>query len=324
MENATSPFKFKLIKERYQIKDLIGQGASSYVYKALDLENNKLVSIKLIDFFDQEDLTLDLVKERLKFFRREYELLKRVSHPNVINIFDSGIYEYKYPFIVMEFVEGKTLDRVISTANLTLKQICSFLNQLALGLQAIHKQGIIHRDLNPNNIWVSGSQEQEQIKILDFGTAKIVYGTKDDAYLKTITTSGKIVGTLYYLSPEQCKYQELDERTDIYSLAITVYEMLSGHPPFNSVSPVMIAMGHMRLSPPAIANVANNIQEVVFKALEKDPAKRFSTAIEFANAFEKAANQMYVNDIDSTISKDKKLDSKIPSFWQTLSSWRKK
>jgi len=322
MENATSPFKFNLVKERYEIKDLIGQGASSYVYKALDLENNKFVSIKLIDFFDQEDLTLDLVKERLKFFRREYELLKRVSHPNVINIFDSGIYEHKYPFIVMEFVEGKTLDKVISTENLTLKQICSFLNQLASGLQAIHKQGIIHRDLNPNNIWVSGSEE-EQIKILDFGTAKIVYGTKDDAYLKTITTSGKIVGTLYYLSPEQCKYQELDERTDIYSLAITVYEMLSGHPPFNNVSPVMIAMGHMRLSPPTIPNISNNIQDVVFKALEKDPTKRFSTAIEFANAFEKAVNQT-VSISDSTIGKDKKLDSKTSSFWQTLSNWRKK
>ncbi|MBK7993435.1 MAG: serine/threonine protein kinase [Blastocatellia bacterium] len=184
----------------------------------------------------------------------------------------------------------------------------------------MHNRGIIHRDLNPNNIWVS---EEQQIKILDFGTAKIVYGTKDDAYLKTITTSGKIVGTLYYLSPEQCKYQELDERTDIYSLAITVYEMLSGHPPFNNVSPVVIAMGHMRLSPPTIPNLSNNIQEVVFKALEKDPTKRFSTAIEFANAFEKAVNQTNVDCIDSNMNKDKKLDSKTSSFWQTLSSWRK-
>lgn len=322
METATSPFEFKLIKDRYEIKDLIGQGASSYVYKALDLENNKFVSLKLIDFFDQEDLTIDLVKERLKFFRREYELLKRVSHPNVINIFDSGIYNHKYPFIVMEFVEGKTLDKIISTENLTLKRIGKFLNQLASGLQAIHKQGIIHRDLNPNNIWVSGTEEQEQIKILDFGTAKIVYGTKDDAYLKTITTSGKIVGTLYYLSPEQCKYQELDERTDIYSLAITVYEMLSGNPPFNSVSPVMIAMGHMRQQPPKITSVSNDIQEVVFKALEKDPTKRFSTAIEFANAFEKAINQITDNNIVDANSK--KSDKNLPkSLWQTLSSWRK-
>lgn len=323
MENPTSPFEFKLVKDRYEIKKLIGQGASSYVYKALDLENGKFVSLKLINFFDQEDLTIDLINERLKFFRREYELLKRVSHPNVINIFDSGIYDHKYPFIVMEFVEGKTLDKIITTENLTLKRINKFLNQLASGLQAIHNQGIIHRDLNPNNIWVSGTQEEEQIKILDFGTAKIVYGTKDDAYLKTITTSGKIVGTLYYLSPEQCKYQELDQRTDIYSLAITVYEMISGNPPFNNVSPVMIAMGHMRQQPPKITSVSKDIQEVVFKALEKDPTKRFSTAIEFANAFEKAINQIADNNIVDT--NNKQFNGNLPkSLWQTLSSWRRK
>jgi serine/threonine-protein kinase len=320
-----------LIKERYEIKELIGEGASSYVYKARDLVLNIYVTVKVLKSFDS-DLTLESLNERIKFFRREYKLLERIEHPNVIRILDSGVHKHKYLFIIMEFLEGTTLSKIIlDSSSFSLERIVCLFRQLAEGAQAIHSQGIIHRDLNPNNIWVNGSEGSEKLKILDFGTAKIIHGATDESYLQTITSAGKIVGTLYYLSPEQCRYQKLDEHTDIYSLGIIVYEMLSGSPPFNSHSPVMIAMGHMKSRPKEIIGLSKNIQNVVFKALEKEPQHRFATVIEFADAFEKAVfeqNSSAPSNLQVGANQEENSDKpprlQKPTFWQTLVGWAKR
>ncbi|MBI4852863.1 MAG: serine/threonine protein kinase [Acidobacteria bacterium] len=327
MVDLENLYEGSLIQERYEIKELIGQGASSNVYKAKDLITNTYVAIKILKDID-DGLSLESFIERMKFFRREYKLLQKISHPNIIRILDSGVYDYKYLFIVMEFLEGTTLSRIISDNSLAPKRVVNILKQLAQGVEAMHSQGVIHRDLNPNNIWISGSEPDEKVKILDFGTAKLIEGVSEEEYLQTITTSGKVVGTLCYLSPEQCRCQKLDIRTDIYSLGIIVYEMLNGYPPFNSESPVMIAAGHMRLHPKEFTEAPNKLQPPVFKALEKDPQNRFSNATEFADAFEKAvveenfssSSNLKVNNIETA----RNTQPQKQTFWQTLASWSKR
>lgn len=333
MEALENISEGSLVQERYEIKKLIGQGASACVYKALDLVTNTFVAIKILKDID-DGLNLSLFMERMKFFRREYTLLQKVSHPNIIRIIDSGVYRDKHLFIAMEFLEGVTLSQIILDGPLTPNRVACFLRQLAEGLQSMHSQGIIHRDLNPNNIWISGEEPNEKVKILDFGTAKIIEGTSEEDYLQTITNSGRVVGTLCYLSPEQCKCQKLTQQTDIYSLGIVVYEMLKGYPPFSSESPFMIAAGHMRLRPEEFTDTLNPFQPPVFKALEKEPERRFGSALEFAAAFETVLTEQKLFPASNLQVEGKTLDISLnflpenqatkPSFWQTLVGWSKK
>jgi len=311
--------KGHLINNRYEIIEPLGEGASAVVYQALDYNTNKLVTLKL---FSLEDIHSGSIAEKLRFFHRESTLLERISHPNIVRIIENGIYKLTQPFLIMEFTPGITLDHIIESETLNIERIINILNQIAYGLDEIHSKGIIHRDINPKNILIDNSQKDEKVKLLDFGIAKLTRESDED-YLQTITSTSAIVGTVYYMSPEQCGNKELNHRTDIYSLGITIYEMLAGSPPFHQHSPIMVANGHLRLSPPALENVSQNIEKVVFKALEKDPQQRFSSALEFAQAFELAYKQNILN-IDDKSSKVKEDNSqnRIKSLWQNLIDWK--
>src|SRR5262249_36177897 len=155
-------------------------------------------------------------------------------------------------------------------------------------LQAIHDQHIIHRDFKPHNVLVTGSNETEAAKLLDFGIAKMIRGSSDEAFLQTLTAKGVITGTLHYMSPEQCQGRKLDERTDIYSMGITAFEMVTGKLPFDSNNPVSLIMLHLDSAPPPLKNVPPNVEKTILKAIEKTPQLRYRRAIDFAEDFAKA------------------------------------
>ncbi|MEW6732946.1 MAG: serine/threonine-protein kinase [Acidobacteriota bacterium] len=277
-----------VLNKRYEIDRLLGSGAAGTVYKAIDQVNSSTVAIKI--FFIEDD-TLEEFEKRRLYFRREVELLKRISHPNVVCVLDSGISELGELFLVMEYVEGTMLSELINLGPLELSRITNLLNQMGTGLQAIHSQGIIHRDFKPQNVLIVGQEPYEQVKLLDFGIAKMIRGDTEEAFLQTLTSDGAVVGTVYYMSPEQCEGKPLDERTDIYALGITVYEMLNGEPPFYNENTFKLMLAHTKLPPPDLPWLPTAIHEVVFRALAKPPTQRFASAVEFAQTFALAVEQ---------------------------------
>lgn len=225
---------------------------------------------------------------RHQYFQREVGVLKKVSHPNIIHILDSGITNEGQPYLITDYVEGTSLKSILKKQTLSLEKIAYILEQISLALQAIHNQRIIHRDFKPQNILISQNQEPERVRLLDFGIAKMLKGDDSEPFLHTITSKGIITGTAQYMSPEQCQGRALDQRTDIYSMGITAYEMVSGRLPFDNASLVGIILMQVEAPVPAIENVPKPIEAVIMRALEKQPEKRFIQAIDFSTAFSNA------------------------------------
>lgn len=227
-----------------------------------------------------------------QYFQREVGLLKKVSHPNIIHILDSGISDEAYPYLITDYIDGQSLKSIMKTQTLSLEKIDYILQEIAKALQAIHQQKIIHRDFKPQNILISQKQQPEIVKLVDFGIAKMLHGSEGESYLHTITSKGIITGTLQYMSPEHCQGNPLDERTDIYSMGITLYEMVSGHLPFDKASSLGIILMHVEASVPKLENIPKPIESVILRALEKLPENRFSSAIEFSQAFSDAVKEV--------------------------------
>ncbi len=273
-----------VLDERYQIVSVLGKGGSGTVYKAKDLETNQIVAVKVLttNEFDPR------AAMQHQFFQREVELLKRVSHPNIIHILDSGISPEGQLYLVTDYVAGNSLKSIMKTGQLTLDRIANIFNQVAEALQAVHSQGIIHRDFKPQNILVTEFEDKEIAKLLDFGIAKMIRGSDQEAFLRTITSKGVITGTAQYMSPEQCQGAKLDERSDIYSMGITAYELFSGRVPFDNASTLGIILMHVEVAPPAIEGIPKSIETVIMKALEKFPENRFACATDFSKALTNA------------------------------------
>jgi serine/threonine-protein kinase len=276
-----------LLDHRYQIVSILGKGGSGAVYKACDLQNNHIVAVKVLTVTGIEPHAT----MQLQYFQREVGLLKRVSHPNIIHILDSGISDEKFPYLVTDYVDGQSLKAILKAGQLTLKRTANILSQVSHALQAIHDQGIIHRDFKPQNILITENQQKETAKLLDFGIAKMIRGDREESYLHTITSKGIVSGTLQYMSPEHCQGHKLDERTDIYSMGITAYEMVSGRLPFDISSTVGMIMLHVEATPPAIPAIPKAVESVIMKAIEKFPENRFARAIDFSEAFANAVTE---------------------------------
>lgn len=286
-----------VLDDRYVIDMLIGKGGAGAVYRATDLTDNKTVAVKIL--ISHAEYGEDSILKQKQFFQREVALLQRVSHPNIIRVIDSGIADGEL-YLVMEYVQGDNLKVLMKSGTLTLERSAQILLQIGSALQAIHDQGIIHRDFKPHNVLIAKNGEQDTVKLLDFGIAKMIRGNSDEAFLQTLTAKGVIAGTLHYMSPEQCQGGKLDERTDIYSMGITAYEMVAGRLPFDSNNPVSLIMQHLDTPPPPLKMVAKEVEEVVLKALAKAPEERYSSALEFAEELAQAiddsdgANQMVI------------------------------
>lgn len=263
----------KTFAKTYEVLSLLGTGGMSEVYLAQNTKTGIKVAIKILD----KKLLRD--EDYIKRFKREVEISKTLSHPNIVKIISYGTEKGNY-YIVYEHIDGQTLDKYIKSRRLSIKKIENITLQILQGLSHAHSKGIIHRDIKPSNIMIS---KGGTVKILDFGIARAT--TKS-----TITKTGMFIGSPHYTSPEQIDGKKVDVRTDIYSLGIVMYEMVEGRVPFESDTPWGVVRAHLDKPLPRIKRkVPNYIQDVIYRCLEKNPSDRFSSIDEIGNTIR--ANQ---------------------------------
>jgi serine/threonine protein kinase/tetratricopeptide (TPR) repeat protein len=260
---------------RYQVIEELGHGGMGRVYKVFDTDIKEKIALKLL----RPEIALD--KETVERFSNEMKLARKIRHKNICGMFDLGKAEGT-TFITMEFVPGEDLKRFIrKSGQLSTGRAVSIAKQVCEGLAEAHHLGIVHRDLKPQNIMVD---EDGNVRIMDFGVARSLRG-------KGITGAGVMIGTPEYMSPEQVESKEVDQRSDIYSLGIILYEMLTGQVPFDGDTPFTIGVKHkseIPRNPQGLnAQIPQDLGQLVLKCLEKDKAKRYQSAQELRTDLEK-------------------------------------
>ena len=256
----------QIIKERYEITQLLGEGGMSYVYKAIDKQLQRTVAIKTLkpNYVEQEKFV-----ER---FKREAQTAANLNHPNIVQIFDWGIGDE--PFFVMEYIEGNTLTSIIANKRtISMNDILFIGAQVSSGLQAAHSKGLVHRDIKPGNIMIT---PEGKVKVTDFGIVSLQNEESD------ITKTGSILGTASYISPEQAQGKPVSKESDLYSLGTVLYELITGRPPFEGDTPIATATKHITDKPEKLstyrANIPKGIENAVLKLLHKYPKDRFKNA----------------------------------------------
>lgn len=284
---ASEPFIGRLISERYEILSLAGEGAMGAVYRARHTFMDKDVAIKIL----HKDMTAN--SEVVERFRREAQAAAHIEHPNVCSASDFGRYDDESFFLVMEWLEGTTLEEVIARADLPVDRALNIAAQMGSALERAHALGIVHRDLKPANIMlVENEGEHDFVKVTDFGVARVRLGNS-----AVLTQAGMAYGTPSYMAPEQAAGEDLDHRADIYALGIIVYEMLTGRTPFIGEGIAHILSMHVTESPPPFEvaaphlDIPGEVERFIFKCLEKDPADRFQDAAELVEALESLRNE---------------------------------
>ncbi len=252
-----------VVGERYEIMEKIGTGGMSDVYKAKDHKLNRFVAVKVLKQEFSENANF------VSKFRVEAQAAAGLMHPNIVNVYDVG-QEDGVHYIVMELVEGITLKKYIEKkARLSIKEALSIAIQVAMGIEAAHNNHIIHRDIKPQNVIIS---KEGKVKVTDFGIAKA-------ATSNTITSN--VMGSVHYTSPEQARGGYSDEKSDIYSLGITLFEMLTGRVPFNGETTVAIAIKHIQEQMPSprdfVSEIPLCVEQIVFKCCQKSPDKRYQS-----------------------------------------------
>ncbi len=254
------------LQDRYEILEKIGSGGMSDVFKALCHKLNRLVAIKLL----KEEFSSD--SGFVSKFKMEAQAAARLSHPNIVNIYDV-VDEGNLHYIVMELIEGITLKNYISKKGcLDVKEAIGVAMQVAQGIAAAHEQGIIHRDIKPQNIIIA---RDGKVKVADFGIARAA---------SSQTLSATAVGSVHYISPEQARGGYSDVRSDIYSLGITMYEMVAGRVPFQGDNTVTVALAHLEtpITPPSYYNedIPIGLENIILKSTEKKPEYRYGSMVE--------------------------------------------
>jgi serine/threonine protein kinase len=268
----------KIIDHKVEILTVLGAGASSTVYRARQVDLGRPVAFKL--------LRTDLVSSALKIqrFGQEARLIGRLDHPNVCRVYDFGILNSGQPYLVLEIIEGKSLATVLKDEGTLLVSRAVYLcKEIAEGLKEAHRKGIIHRDLKPSNIMVVETGAGETIKLIDFGLAKAFAPEREDPG----ASSGYVVGTPSYMSPEQVLGHPLDARTDIYSLGCIFSEMLTGKKAIDGVNAFEIMSRHLRTEPQLNRDeggISPQLKALVLKCMRKDPDSRYQTAQEVLDA----------------------------------------
>jgi serine/threonine protein kinase len=304
----------KLLAARYEVLEKIGGGGMAIVYKGMDLLLNRAVTIKVLreQFVSEDDF--------IKRFKREAQAVAKLSHPNIVSIYDVG-HEQDFHYLVMEYVEGQNLKEVIvQKAPMDPLEAIDYLIQILDALEHAHESGVIHRDIKPHNILVT---KTGKVKVTDFGIAQAVTSA-------TQTFSGTVVGSVQYISPEQAKGEATGIYTDIYSAGVVLYELLTGVLPFTGDNAIGVALKHIQsdfIPPSQIAEgVPASLERVVLKAMTKDPVYRFQSASEMKMALEKIRGTMAEDlptqvlpavdlEINDTYPKESPKRKPKPVFW---------
>ena len=267
----------KLLGNRYEIIEKIGNGGMATVYKATDKILKRNVAVKIL----RDEFTTD--EEFIKRFEVEAQSAARLTHPNIVSIYDVGV-ENNLHYIVMELIQGKTLKEIIleEKGPLPWKWSVNVAIQIASALETAHRNNIIHRDIKPHNIIIT---EDGIAKVTDFGIAKAVSNS-------TITAFGTTIGSVHYFSPEHARGGFTDAKSDLYSLGVVLYEMVTGRVPFDADTPVSVALKHMQEKPEEPIEVNPNVpvavNKIIMKALQKDTTLRYQTATEMLDDLRKS------------------------------------
>lgn len=258
----------KILENRYRIQEVIGVGGMSVVYKAVDLSDNKIVAVKVLkqEFFEDEQF-------RLRFIN-ESKAIAMLSHKNIVKIYDVGLNDDLY-FIVMEYIDGITLKQYIEQqGRLSWREAVYFVSQVLEALRHAHQKGIVHRDIKPQNIMLLSSGA---ICVTDFGIARI-------ATNNTHTMADKAIGSVHYISPEQVSGGKTDFRSDLYSVGVILYEMVTGKVPFDAENPVSVALMQLQSTPKRpselVPDIPDGLEDIILKAMAKNPDLRYQSASE--------------------------------------------
>jgi serine/threonine-protein kinase len=255
----------KVLGNRYEIMEKIGGGGMALVYKATCRLLNRFVAVKILRAEFTED------EEFVKKFKRESQAAASLSHPNIVGIYDVGMEDNIY-YIVMEYIKGQTLkDLIKQKGSIGVDFATNIAIQISSALEHAHKNHIVHRDVKSHNILI---KEDNTVKVTDFGIARAVSSS-------TITNTGNVIGSVHYFSPEQARGGYTDEKSDIYSLGVVMYEMLTGRLPFEGESPIAVALKHIQEEPvkPIDINprIPKSINDIILKCMDKDVNNRYNS-----------------------------------------------
>ncbi len=282
----------KRINDRYQILEIIGGGGMANVYKAHDVILNRTVAVKVLrPQFSEDD-------EFIRRFRREAQAATSLSHPNVVNIYDVGEEGNLY-YIVMEYVDGLTLKQLIQQRGiLPLEETVNIMLQILSAIAHAHANHLVHRDIKPHNILIS---DKGEAKVTDFGIARAMTSA-------TITHTNSLIGSVHYLSPEQARGGMVNEKSDIYSLGIVLYEMVTGKVPFSGDTAVSIAIKHLQTKVPNPRKynptIPQSIENIIYKATAKDPFYRYANVKELEADLHTALDPKRLNEEKFEIPQD--------------------
>lgn len=264
----------QLFADKYELLEEIGQGAIGTIYKARHVALDTMVAIKVLN---------QVTEDRVTFlrFQREAKTASKITHPNVINVFDFGIWKECQPYMVMDYLEGTTLDRVInSRGRLPLDEVADLIIPVARALAHAHATGVLHRDLKPSNIMILDDAEPgARVKLLDFGLAKLLF--RDDGI--SLSATGAILGSPAYMSPEQASASAVDARTDIYSLGCILYQLLTGDPPLMGNSAAETFMKRLNQDAEPVSTIVSRyipprLDLLVSRMVDRDCGRRLKSA----------------------------------------------
>jgi serine/threonine protein kinase/ketosteroid isomerase-like protein len=278
-----------LIDGKYRLERLIAHGGMGSVYRALHVQLDRAVAIKILRAEFLADAT---IRAR---FNREARAAARLKHPNIVAVYDFGELPSGSAYLVMELIEGRSLREELRLhaargGQMGPERAAALLLPVCAGVEAAHRHGVIHRDLKPDNVMIEAERGAERVLVLDFGIAKL---KERDQTMRFITDEETIVGTPNYISPEQCSGLPVDARSDVYSLGVMLYEMLTGQAPFAARDTAAVLLRHLHEAPAAPSRfrpeLAGPLEDVVLRALQKSPERRYASAAQFADAVSRGA-----------------------------------